>query len=71
MKTLTYWFAPHVEHKAYNIRRLTKKACQDAVDAYKGDSTDAFHEAPKKVTVVYTNPLDLLDQALGEGGIEY
>ncbi len=71
MKTLTYWFARHIDSPSYNIRRLTKKACQEAADEY-GGGVSKFHAAPKKVTVSYSSPLDLLDRALCEGGgIEY
>ena len=66
MSTLTYWLCKRIGgDSAYSIRATTRKAAQDARRGREAD-----YEAPRKVIVVYSDPLDLLRRVLGEGGVE-
>ncbi len=64
-KTLTYWFA--LQSSSYNLRRATRA---ELVAAIAENSHVSWGPITKKV-VTYTSPLDLIDQALAEGGFEY
>lgn len=65
---LTYWCCASLDDSsAYNIRTKTKKeasAIRDEDDPYRVRYSDPF-----KVTVEYSDGLDLLRMCLGEGGI--
>ena len=72
MSRLTYWCADCLnDSRAYNIRRKTRKQVQQALESWgtPGEWVGNY-SSPYKVIVQYTNTLDLIDQALGEGGIE-
>jgi hypothetical protein len=65
MKTLTYWVAFFDGGKTYNIRCRTKREVLHEVGGRDG------YGPPVKMTVNYRDALDLVQRALGEGGIEY
>lgn len=83
MRKLTYWIAGCLSDSvAYSIRRKTRKEVLDelkklgAVRGKNGDGDPIWRtehgnrfSMVRKVTVEYENPFDLLQQALGEGGI--
>lgn len=64
---LTYWVAESIPNgPAYSIRTRTRR------EAVALSSQRPGHYGPVfKVVVEYRDALDLVDQALGEGGIEY
>ena len=67
MHRLTYWYARCLhDTNAYSIRRKTRKEVLVAI----ADTgvTDGFG-MPVKVTVEYQDPLDLVNQCLGEGSL--
>lgn len=66
-KTLIYWVAPcNCDTQAYAIRAKTEK--QVKYDVKHSDTPEAY-DAPRKVTVKYSDALDLLCQCMGEGSI--
>ena len=67
---LTYWVAPiETDSPCYNIRQPTRKAV-NAILAEMTPEMRADYGKPRKVVVEYNNAFDLVDRALGEGGIE-
>jgi hypothetical protein len=63
---LTYWVAESIDNRAYSIRTRTRR---EAV-AIRNERPDRYGPV-FKVLVEYRDALDLVQQALGEGGIEY
>lgn len=65
-RTLTYWVAECLyDSQSYNIREKTRR---EVIVALKSESGD--YGKPQKITVRYSDLMDLIRQALGEGGIE-
>ena len=68
MLTVTYWVAARKNGDShYSIRAKTKEKCEKLRDEYgKKD-----YASPKRVVIQYIDAFDLIDQALGEGGLEH
>jgi len=65
---LTYWIAEiETDHQAYNVRAKTRREAKAMVA--ERDWQD--YGPVRKITVEYRNAFDLIERALGEGGIEY
>jgi hypothetical protein len=63
---LTYWVAESYDNRAYSIRTRTRR------EAVTLRNERPNHYGPVfKVVVEYRDALDLVEQVLGEGGIEY
>ena len=63
---LVYWCAPcRDDGAAYNIRARTRKEANEKRVEFGVERFDK----PTKVTIEYKNAFDLIDHALGEGGI--
>lgn len=65
-KKLTYWVAQCKEGKVYNIRHRTKKQVVEVLKCRGVDPAD--YEAPKKVTITYTDAFDLVHACLKMDG---
>lgn len=66
-RKLVYWVARHREDSnAYSIRKKTRRACEAERQREGADRYDT----PRKIEVSFTDTLDLVRRALGEGGIE-
>jgi len=62
---LVYWCCAHLtDSHAYSIRARTRREAM----ARRAAQPEDFGQ-PTKVTVTYRDAFDLIDQALGEGGI--
>lgn len=69
MKTrkFNYWVCEtRSDSPCYNLRAKTKTEVLDFF--YTGKFNRENYDAPKKVTIEYTNTMDLVKQLLGEGG---
>ena len=67
---LTYWVANCIDDSSvYNIRRSTKKAVLAEINS--GIYAPGSYTKPHKVTVEYSNALDLLNQCLCESGPDW
>lgn len=70
---LIYWVATqNADRPAYHLRAKTKKAVQKMIDT-QGDPElpgISIYRPPKKVVVEYRDAFHLLNQCLGEGGIQ-
>ncbi len=65
--TLTYWCCENLmDSKVYNIRARTKREAARLRDEY---GPERFG-LPVKQVVEYADAFDLIESALGEGGIE-
>ena len=81
MPKLTYWVADNeADSKVYSIRGKTRSNVIDKLAALgigprgnAAEPTDDYGERfakPRKITVDYDNPFDLVCQCYSEGGIE-
>jgi hypothetical protein len=67
---LTYWCSENLsDHRCYNLRAKTKKELVRKLQEEYDWDKDNYSE-PFKVTVVYKNAFDLMEQCNSEGGIE-
>ena len=65
---VTYWYSrcPH-DNNCYSVRERTKRDAQKSIaEAYRPESWPK----PMKVQVQYNGAFDLVEQLLGEGGVE-
>ena len=68
MATLVYWIAVCKDDRpAYSIRARTRKECM-ALRERTGSDHEKRYTRPVKVTVVYKDAFDLVQNLLGEGG---
>jgi|TARA_R100000084_G_C4612494_1_gene128851 hypothetical protein len=68
---LVYWIAVCTDDSsAYNLRAKTRKECKRLLEEQKARGGARFSDNIKRVEVHYASGFDLIDQALGEGGIE-
>lgn len=67
MPTLTYWVANNLDEPAcYHQRARTRKALTTWLEeAYGPSGWQAHYRPPRKVSVTYTCPYDLMLQCLG------
>jgi hypothetical protein len=81
---LSYWYSECLDdHTCYSVREASRKEVirilteekmltlrkVDDGEIYASDDWQSRFAVPHKVTVEYSNGLDLLKQCLGEGGI--
>lgn len=85
MKTTTYWKAKCLDdHDCYSLRARTKKEVMALIDAYgctlskNRDDEPCYvngdyprFSLPVKVTLHYTDQMDLIQQLRGEGASDY
>tara|TARA_R100001163_G_scaffold2804_3_gene4313 strand:- start:152 stop:379 length:228 start_codon:yes stop_codon:yes gene_type:complete len=68
---LVYWIAICTDDSsAYNLRAKTRKECKRLLEEWKAGGGTGYSDNIKRVEVHYASGFDLIDQALGEGGIE-
>jgi len=68
---LVYWIAVCTDDSsAYNIRAKTRKECKRLLEQHLSSGGTGYSDNIKRVEVHYASGFDLIDQALGEGGIE-
>ena len=68
MKKITYWIADCLnDSKAYSIRKKTRR---EVVAALKVVFRASDYGKPRKVVVEYVDTFDLIQMALGEGGLD-
>lgn len=66
LKKLTYWVCTSLAGSGQSVRALTKKGCLELREA--SGRTD--FQPPKKVTLTYKNPFDLLRKVIKGNRIE-
>ena len=68
---LVYWIAVCLDDSsAYNLRAKTRKECKRLLEEHKASGGTGYSDNIERIEVHYTSGFDLIDQALGEGGIE-
>ena len=68
---LVYWIVVCLDDSTvYSIRAKTRKECKRWLEEHKASGGTGYSDNIKRVEVHYTSGFDLIDQALGEGGIE-
>lgn len=66
---LTYWIADCLDDSpCYSIRKRTRKAVKAKLAEMDPEYRSAYGK-PRKVVVEYASAMDLLSNALGEGGL--
>jgi hypothetical protein len=64
---LTYWVCDCFEYRrCYALRARTRWEVQQL----RIDQGAEHYDEPRKIVVEYTNAFNLVEQALGEGGVE-
>jgi hypothetical protein len=72
MPTLVYWKSDcKNDADCYSVREKTRKECKRVGESRGfGPVPNEHYGRPRKITVTYSSALDLLQQALCEGGLE-
>jgi hypothetical protein len=65
MRNLTYWVANSHDDPHFNLRASTKHGVELLIDTYDPSEGDGF-DKPRKVTIPYSDLIDLVNWTAGE-----
>lgn len=67
-RKLTYWYAAILDDS--NVYSIRARTLREAIEQVAATGQPKAFGKPVKVTVAYTDVFDLVQQSLGEGGID-